>query len=1554
MVEWCLVVTTKEEAMLCAIAKATKNVDEVGNSNGTSSSSPWTVVPTKFIIPSDWISFLCVASTKSGRVFLGGQDGNIYELDYDLLIKQQQSQAYKSNGSVGVNGTGSVREQLDNFYDGSDDVRCGGGTESSSTHCPDILVDKSLSINQSTAERMYQNGKRVFEIVTGSDMQRQYQRQPPRKCRKLNHSQNGILHHLLPDFVTKVGSALLSGAGYDSSSTTAGGAITQMVVDDEREVLYTLSSPKGSICALDLCPTQPIDSNSGSSPPAPMLAAVLDAPATARLYLEAVRQGRMTPPYSAGSNVGNLSFLGSAEAAQAGVGGMEGARKMLRLVEQAKMRSNNRGRGSSGGRSSRSRTTLLTPVSIRVVPNRESTRITLVAVTSGGIRYYLSTLSPKVMGVGPSTSHGRNPRKYNPWKPHSRFTLCHIKSPPPVAADDYFYQNGGNRNSRGSTATPGSSASAIPKFPLHGVAPTVSRSLRVDASCYLNGSFLVAFQPMGSVETNGSGTTDSAPSFDARNDVLIATTPDSAKRLTVKQIRQESNTIEAYRFAPGGICEVVSRHLSQSNGVSGGRVWDIEPAYLGRGKVLYLALHSKTPTDEELGYPMAPVYIPKSNKRSKPLPSSSSKGNAGNSVSEPSRSPTSTGFKVFTNMLLGRHAEYGLEVQKPIIKPLQRIPSYRVSLHNGSDGFSFSAVDMGTQSKSRSISRSARLRPWLLRPDVAPLDPLALQHLERHESTFLALNSEGIHCYQSTSLLGKLSEAILASGMNVRTDLKITRFFENYGYDEGCAMCFILAVQPGASHDLKEWAIRAAMERAYRPKLVPYVSNSRMNIQQSQSSKGESWVPNGYSFEKSALCEGLYLSVARLLRPIWYKPAVVVTEGKIVKRGSTSVTTPTKVELLLDDDILQEINQPLKELEQVITSVFKKATESIPAKGGNYSEVLTTAEAEDLAIRIEERNIHSIYRLLSRTTHLLSLLSCLRRAHSMPDLPEVEWGLIHGIRVSQLVETSHGQERIESLLNKLVTSGSDEKTAIASADANHLANMLSQQCYHYFSPGNRYSYLGFQMAKEALAFPHGQSRRNVRANEAASYLRNAAKNWFSPNLITGRVLHTRESEGYVEIAKRAIEYNSPLARAASLLVQLEDVEGLVDVCLITASNFRRMKGNNSKYEISDDGGLFPWENGLYHKKMEVSTGNNTNGASGKSMVLGTNVTSPDAIDTCYSIIFFYTSKFLNSFDEREKMMGEQIVSVCSFKQSDTVFLHAFFDHMLNNNHKDILLRVISPELEKWLVVKQKDYPDLLMNYFQIQDKTYEAGQVALGRAKDLNTSLKLRDRIEYLEIAIVDFSGSLQNNPMNPGEIERGKKETEKLLKVAKLQARILSSIDSTIYIVEQDEMKELEYTLLSASDLFNKFAYSYDMHEICLLLIHACQFSNPDIIREVWKKFLCSMIFPCSTRNSDVFLGLEAFLQGFATETQQITLLDESSSGEAPVFESGLWISILEEAVVRLGKQIVGHGADFVFPVEFLSGCLEGMCRKMCWKCKFGNGSCKKCTSLTFFALVL
>lgn len=233
LVEWCLVVTTAEEAILCVVAKTSHSLG-----------APCNIVPTKFVIPSDWISFLCVGASKSGRIFFGGQDGNLYELDYDILSIPP------SNYTSGRGGNGpsdAIQRQLDGFYDGGDDIS--EGIESS-TACPDVLVDKSLMASGSSTEYLMEFGKRAFgaAFLLGKsnlhDSSGCYD--PPRKCRKLNHSNGGIWNRVLPSFVVKVGS-FLSGDG-----TSAGGPISQIVVDDERQLLYTLSSPKGWICVFDM------------------------------------------------------------------------------------------------------------------------------------------------------------------------------------------------------------------------------------------------------------------------------------------------------------------------------------------------------------------------------------------------------------------------------------------------------------------------------------------------------------------------------------------------------------------------------------------------------------------------------------------------------------------------------------------------------------------------------------------------------------------------------------------------------------------------------------------------------------------------------------------------------------------------------------------------------------------------------------------------------------------------------------------------------------------------------------------------------------------------------------------------------------------------------------------------------------------------------------------------------------------------------------------------------------------------------------------------------
>ena len=576
-----------------------------------------------------------------------------------------------------------------------------------------------------------------------------------------------------------------------------------------------------------------------------------------------------------------------------------------------------------------------------------------------------------------------------------------------------------------------------------------------------------------------------------------------------------------------------------------------------------------------------------------------------------SRSASSVALTVFTNILLSRPIRFGIEIQKPLLEGRQPTGIgtvvYRISRRQGALGFSLTAGEekSGSSSSRSTGGMSPRLSPWLLQPAVVPLNPLSIQHLLPNNQRIVALNVGGLHYFGFRPLLSSLADTIMEAGVNVASDPTVSSFFTSYGYKEGCAMCLLLAIGCGpsgmssVSSELKSRACRAALARAFCPKLVPVETAAATPTVPNDTFM---MVPQGYEYKPSALCESVAIVLARLLRPVWYKPAVVVTEGRVIKRvGFSAVkTTPAKVELLLDDATLESIRQPLYAFQCLMKDIFARAINVVPgasAQGrskGDAMDVdentvpddqehfltraleyqiharagsgaggvrqLRPSDAEEIARLMEERIIHSYYRLLSRTVQLLSLLSHLRRAHHMAELPEVEWGLLHGISFAQLVQARDGQERLESLLNSLITSTSSEaKSVTPSADEKQLANLFAEQCYHYFSPGARFSYLGFRSANEALAMPPNTSRRGVRVTEAVRYLKQAARYWYSAPLITGRILHTREKESYDEIANRATRFDSPLAKAVELLIQLGEVAAALDICLLSASNFTGKK-----------------------------------------------------------------------------------------------------------------------------------------------------------------------------------------------------------------------------------------------------------------------------------------------------------------------------------------------------------------------------------------------------------
>lgn len=1546
--QWGLVVTTTDEVILCALAHP---------DDDPSDNSPLNVVATSFMLPTDNTRILTVKGTSTGRVFLGGDDGCVYEMMYELGDQQQYSAAIKL----------SVEEQLNEFYDGE------GAT------VPNVIHDEG----EAQSGQLLHLGKRAWSSLSGSDYG-----SPARKCAKVNRtdSVSGTIKSVVPDFVIRGASFLFGGA------VAGGGRIEQMVVDEARGCLYTLSA-RGWICAYALKQKSSVTKTKEDGA---YLAAVMDGVASTRLYLEAVARNQGFPPSSSSKNMGLITFPGGGASAQAGVGGMDGARAILKLA----------GGPANARPGTSSSDDVLKPVSIHVVSPTESNRITLVAVTAGGLRLYISSLVPSVINNGPDAlaapRYSSRPAR-NPFAPHNRLTLCHVRSPPPLSRSDQDLAADASGGVVG------------------GILPRVRGKLaRVDASVYDDGVFVSAV--LGADPSRSTGiSTGRSPAARRQQeekvgDTIFATCTDVAARRiesTPASSSNDQNTATANLLMPlGGITESIAVAVSSFGGssnnanVPGGIIYDIAVKTQRESAVVKLTANSSTPSDSELGAGFVPTYFPASEIRTRARALSSSQdysrfnGGAtfdGTSTAGATKSsPTAkTAMKVignvFTNILLSRPIRHGLSFDPPLENGNRNKYSlkknYRISKRDASAGFSSTAGEgtpSGTSTRASPSSKtsrnpkSARLRKWLLQPATVPLNYLATQYYTKPKE-MVALNPGGLHYFHFVPVLTSFTDALIAAGDSVAHDVAISSFFEAYGYKEACTMSLGLAIGGGPSKSsrdqISQRAVRAAVARALVPRLILIADSSTGRLSSGITSATDSFVPQGYEFRGSALCEGATALFARLVRPIWHKPAVVVTEGRSVKSrwSSKTTSTPAKVEILLDEATIEEIVHLLRGLMDIMKTVFSRAIKTVPGnakqrqgsmmdlddfdgddnyltrglqynsqpRGGNsgMSVQLSPNEADHFAQLIEERNLHSLYRLLSRVVQLLDLMSLLWRAQRMTDLREVDWGLLHGSTFAQLAQTSEGQDRLESLLNSLVTSSASGRTQtpVTSAQADQLANLFAEQCYLFFSPGSRFAYLGLRKAHEGLQQPVLSSSRTSFANQAAENLLQAASHWHSAPLVTGRILHTKGKETFHEIAALALEFGSPVAAAAEALMDLGDVSKVVEVCLTTAANFqgdRQTSRRTAGPFAAHRGYEFNWEQNLYHKRRDDTQQNGsslssrglTNESPSRNIIAyGTDVTAKDAVETCYAIIFHHLSSLLDTKSD----LADPMIEACSLA-GEPFFLEAFFTHLLENNYAETLLRINIPVLDNWL--KDRGDAELLWRYYDIQKRYGDGGQVALNKANDLQAKLSLEERIDWLSRAVNSFVNAREKRAFGMFEtaendnIAKKTEEATNSLRIAKIQKRILASIDSTKPDGVTPEMYDrLSKQLLPVTELFNEVAAKLSMFDECLLILHACQHDEVRTIETLWKNIICEQILPCATRDEETYRFLESFVADVKLGEQIKFIQPNGQGGQLTLFERAEWKESVAQRVVSLGKELFGTGADYVFPVNFLLSSLEG-----------------------------
>ena len=1041
---------------------------------------------------------ISIQGTKEGRIFMGGNDGCLYEMNYESPGRQMYLHAPKD-----------IEEAIDNYFDGDGEL---------------TLDAKKGSISPG----IFSGGKRVLSALTfGSldgDARDQYRR---RKCRKVNHSSvSAGIASVVPGVVVRVTMNMFGSSR--EAAARKGGPIVSLVLDEERMCLYTLGA-NGIICTYDMLDMS--KSKEKNSPP--RLACVLDTVATAKLYLDSVSRGRMYPPVTTQSTaLGTITFPGGISSAQAGVGGMEGAREILKIYEREDRLSNTSSSLKLPPRDKMNSAGILHPKSIHLVAGSESKSLTLVAVTGGGLRYYLSSLTSSYMSSAQASqgsfdySLRGSESKLARTRPSKKMIFCHIRAPPPYVSTD------GNNDGLKIEVAPSTttmlrsgSGSGIPpgvhNNPISAGASKDNRKGDVVKSHYDKHIFVLALDiEKGKTSAKNLG------------NPLLITLPDSAARATETSNNTTSTAITVHsgnvaptRSVSGGISEISILPMTACGGntpvLTGGTIFDISSESNMQSSIINLFANSETPSDLDLQIGLIPSFMP---PKSSPRKVNVTQG-AISTIAAPNiqgRGVISSALSTLSNYLRsGQGYGYQIPTVSGSSGGLRLSTLFRLSSRHGCDavGFSRSSAEIVSQQEPRAVTprstapKSARLPSWLLTPSAAPMNFQSSMHLNPPGSdSILVLNAGGLHFFTNSSLLNNLASVLLRAS-NIAKDEAVKNFFTSYGYAEGCTMCFALATASSSNSNLRRKAEQAVLTHTYTPSMT-LIGTGNDNDPLS-----------AYKFQPSSLYEGLVKFSSRLLRPFWYKVAVVVTESRPIQAKQSLYSkyysaVPAKVELLLDDITLDEIRRPLLLIQELMKKTFYRVVNSVPGAsktptdsmdidddlyaGGlitralqnqsratrrnidaNQPHDLTPDDLRKIAFHREDRNMHSIYRLSSRCIQMLNLMTCLKHAHSSRAFPDVQWGLLHGLTFCQLVTTFEGQQRIETLLNALFSQSENNLVSEMSMEGDALADRLSRQCYLYFSSASRLTYLGFKFARDALSRSPVSDVRKSLANKAA-------------------------------------------------------------------------------------------------------------------------------------------------------------------------------------------------------------------------------------------------------------------------------------------------------------------------------------------------------------------------------------------------------------------------------------------------------------------------------------
>lgn len=640
---------------------------------------------------------------------------------------------------------------------------------------------------------------------------------------------------------------------------------------------------------------------------------------------------------------------------------------------------------------------------------------------------------------------------------------------------------------------------------------------------------------------------------------------------------------------------------------------------------------------------------------------------------------------------------------------------------------------------------------------VLPLSEFTTQALPLlTQRQFLCLTRFGMLVVKKRRPLDYLVKCLLTNDGNLDNQAyfeKIDGFFKYYGHVESLCMCLELMcdvpLDKLGSTGLESLQLPPSDVRSLRERLRAIVyrmggcagfetlgRNGATDTSRDNRLSTGTIAPN---FFFSHRYDAFSIVLGRVLRPVWLKP--LVDNRQLSPIWSTWVLTTIR-------RVSEQLRHCIAEFYPLAVKNDFFSPERVDENGRNVhtagvnSGLITDRlflqqhltqdpnkrfQAE--AIEREDTSMSAFWRVLCRSHQALTLVHLLVVIENVHKV-KVNWSELGDVSFRTFVVSPSVHDKAKRMLHGVVTSILKNGDKRMEAVADEFTQKLTEDCYLYFSAGDRYAYevskhvdaMRAQQRENPMGVPRGLLQSQT--DGLLYLLLKACKFWVS-------LEDVRDEDGKESLLSTYCRMLKELGAVGKM--------GIVRLCLATATNFGASMSTGEEAALirrdeDIDGASNDWDRAMYHVGSVLSDD-----------------ARKEALEACQNCLLRHLEETLR-LDQllpstaADSLAAERMVDTLMEGTSDPVLRRKVFEVLLREN-VDEILHLRSPDVQQFLLEEDYRYNyECLYKYLEFHGMYRDAANYMCNLAHT-ETPTHVEQRIRFLRLGVDSASRAAEEVP---------------------------------------------------------------------------------------------------------------------------------------------------------------------------------------------------------------